>query len=80
MTMDQLRHFFGWCALFNIGVFILWFLLCVTARPLLMDLSRRYFHVSEEAYDKGMFYGITFYKLSIILFMLTPYLTLRVLK
>lgn len=80
MTIEQLRHFFGWCALFNYGLLILWFLLCVTARPFLMDLCRRYFHISEETYDKGMFYGITFYKLTVILFMLTPYLTLRILK
>lgn len=80
MTMDQLRYFFGWCALFNYGVLIIWFLLCVTARPLLMDLCRRIFRISEETYDNGMFYGMTFYKLAVILFMLMPYLTLRVLK
>ena len=80
MTMDQLRYFFGWCALFNYVVLIIWFLLCISARPILLDLCRRIFRISEETYDNGMFYGITFYKLAIILFMLIPYLTLRVLK
>ncbi len=80
MTMDQLRYFFGWCALFNYGVLMVWFLLCISARPLLIDWCRRFFHISGETYDKGMFYGMTFYKLAIMLFMLVPYLTLRVLK
>lgn len=80
MTIDQLRYFFGWCALFNYALLIIWFLLCVLGRGLLMGLCRKFFNISEETYDKGMFYGITFYKLAIILFTLMPYLTLRVLK
>ncbi len=80
MTMEQLRYFFGWCALFNYGLLIFWVLLCVMGRRFLLDMCRRLFLISEETYDKGMFYGITFYKLAIILLTLIPYLTLRVLK
>lgn len=80
MTMDELRHFFGLCALLNYAVLILWFLLCIVSRPLLMGVCRRFFRISEETYDNVTFYGITFYKLAIILFMLMPYLALRIMK
>lgn len=80
MTMEQLRYFLGWCALFNYGLLIIWFFICIMGRGFLMGLCRRFFQISEETYDKGMFYGITFYKLATILFTVIPYLTLRVLK
>ena len=80
MTMEQLRHFFGWCALFNYALLILWFLLCVTARDPIMGLNRRFFRVSEETYDNLMFYGISFYKLATILLTVIPYLALWMLK
>lgn len=78
--MEQLRYFFGWCALFNYALLIIWFVICVTGRGIFMGVCRRLFHISEETYDSGMFYGISFYKLAILLFTVIPYLTLRVLK
>ncbi|MBK8465773.1 MAG: hypothetical protein IPL32_08080 [Chloracidobacterium sp.] len=80
MTVEQLRYFFGWCAMFNYGLLIFWFLCCISFRGLLLDLCRRFFQISEETYDKGMFYGIMFYKLGIIMLTVMPYFTLRVLK
>lgn len=80
MTVEQLRYFFGWCALFNYGLLIFWFLFCISFRGLLLDLCRRFFQISEGTYDKGMFYGIMFYKLGIIMFAAIPYLTLRLLR
>jgi hypothetical protein len=79
MTMEQLRHFFGWCALFNYALLILWFLLAITARAPLLNLCRRMFRISDETYDKLMFYGISFYKMAVILFTVMPYLALWML-
>ena len=80
MTIEQLCHFFGWCALLNYGLLIFWFLLYIAARQPLMGMCRRFFNVSEETFDKGMFYGITFYKLATLLFFIMPYLALRIAK
>ena len=80
MTIEQLRHFFGWCALFNYVLLIIWFLLCITARGPFLGLCRRLFRISDEAYDNLMFFGISFYKLAIILFTVMPYLALWMLK
>ncbi len=80
MSIDELRHFFGWVAALNYAILIIWFLICVAARPFLMSLCIKLFRVTEETYDKGMYYGLTFYKLATILFALMPYVALRIMK
>lgn len=80
MNMTEIRHFFAWCALLNYAVLILWFVLSIVGLSLLMGICRRFFRISEETYDTGMFYGIMYYKLAIFLFMLMPYIALRIMK
>lgn len=80
MTMDELRHFFGWCAVLNYALLILWFLLYIAVRPLFVAMCRRFFNISEETFDSCMFYGISFYKLSVILFTIMPYFALWIMK
>lgn len=80
MTMTEIRHFFAWCALLNYAVLILWFVLTLVGRSLLMRICRWFFRISDETYDNGMFYGIMSYKLAIILFMLMPYIALKIMK
>ena len=79
MTIETLRHFFAWCAVINYAMLILWFALHLTAHGWLVGLSQRFFNVSSEKYDlislKAMFY----YKLSIWLFNIGPYLALRII-
>ena len=79
MTIEQLRHFFGWCALFNYALLVIWFLLAVWVRGPLLALCRGLFRISDETYDNLMFYGISFYKMATILFTVMPYLALWML-
>ena len=80
MTIEALQHFFGWCAVLNYGLLILWFVLGLIARPLLMGLCQKAFRISEETYDRGMFYGIMYYKLGVILLTVIPYIALSIVK
>jgi len=79
MTMETLRHFFGWCAVINYSILILWFLLSLVARGFLTRLMERFFSVNAETYDRINLSAMFYFKLAVWLFNITPYLVLRIM-
>ena len=79
MTIETLRHFFAWCAVINYAMLLLWFILNLVAHGLFVNLSQRFFGVSAEKYDSISLKGMFFFKLSIWLFCIAPYLALRIM-
>jgi hypothetical protein len=79
MTAETLRHFFGWCAVFNYALLMLWFLLHLGAHSLLTGLGHRFFNMAPEEYDSMTCRGMLSYKIGIFLFSLAPYLALRLM-
>ena len=77
MTNEALRHFFAYCAVINYALLVLWFLLHVLAHGVLVILSQRFFAVGSEKYDSINLRAMFFFKLSIWLFCISPYLALR---
>ena len=79
MTIETLRHFFAWCAVINYAMLMLWFVLHLAAHGWLIGLSQRFFSVSAEKYDSISLKGMFYFKLSIWLFNIGPYLALRIM-
>jgi len=79
MTIETLRHFFAWAAVINYAMLILWFALHLGAHGWLVGLSQRFFSVSAENYDSISLKAMFFFKLSIWLFFIGPYLALRIM-
>ncbi len=79
MTIETLRHFFAWCAVINYSMLILWFVLHLAAHGFFVRLSQRFFGVDADKYDSISLTAMFFFKLSIWLFTITPYLALRIM-
>jgi hypothetical protein len=77
MNIDLIREVLGWCALINYGILIFWFLFFSLAHDWLYHLHGKWFSLSIEHFDALHYLSIAFYKLSIFLFLLVPYLVLR---
>lgn len=75
----MLRHFFAWCAVINYAMLLLWFFLHLVAHGFFVGLSQRFFGVSGEKYDSISLRAMFFFKLSIWLFCIAPYLALRII-
>ena len=80
MTVETLRHFFGWCAVINYALMMLWFGLHIGAHGLLTGLSERFFNVSGERYDDMTLSGMLYFKLANFMFFAAPYIALRVMS
>ena len=77
MTLELIRNVLGWCALINYGILLLWFLFFSLAHDWLFHFHGKWFSLSIEHFDAMHYLSMAFYKLSILLFFLVPYLVLR---
>ena len=78
MSIEMIRAVLGWSAAINIGVFLLWFLFFCCAHDWVYRLHTKWFDLTLEKFDAFHYAGLALYKFSIILFVLAPYLAIRI--
>jgi len=77
MNIDLIREVLGWSALINYAFLILWFLFFSLAHDWLYHFHGKWFSLSIEHFDAMHYLSMAFYKLSIFIFFLVPYLVLQ---
>jgi hypothetical protein len=78
MTIEILSAVLGWATLINMSILTLWFLLIVFAHSWMYQLHNKWFTLPVECFDTVHYAGMAFYKISIFLFNLTPFLALQI--
>ena len=79
MEFEQIRHFFGWCAIINMGILLYWFLFLAFAHNWVYRMHVWWFDMSKEKFISVHYTGMLLFKLSIFAFNITPYLALRII-
>jgi len=77
MTIDLMLSLLGWSAIINIGLLMWWFLWIIFAHDFIYRMHTRWFKISEEKFDAIHYSALAFYKITIIIFNVVPYLVLR---
>lgn len=77
MSLAQLQEFLLWCTLINMGLLLFWFLMFSLARNWVYRLHSRWFKLSPESFDRIHYSAMVFFKISVILFNLIPYVALH---
>jgi len=78
MTLEIIRDVLAWCAVINIGLLLWWLLFFVLAHDWMCRFHSRWFKFSVEKFDSINYAGMAFYKISIWLFNIVPYLAIRI--
>ncbi|MGH1370627.1 MAG: DUF6868 family protein [Cellvibrionaceae bacterium] len=78
MTIVEFQSFLGWCIIINFGVLMWWFLFLVFAHDWVYHLHHRWFKISEPRFDEIHYSAIAYYKLSVFVLMVVPYLALKI--
>jgi hypothetical protein len=78
MTLETIRSVFGWCALINLALLLLWFLYFAMARDWLYRVHSRWFDIPADRFDAIHYAAMAGFKLGIILLNLVPYFALRI--
>ena len=78
MTITLLSAILGWSTLINMGILTLWFVAILLAHDALYQLHSRWFKLSVEQFDSIHYTGMAFYKISIFLLNLAPFLAIKI--
>lgn len=79
MTIELVRDLLFMSAVINIALLLWWVLLFTYAHDWLYGFHGRWFsHLTVESFDAIHYAGMTFYKISIFLLNIVPYLALLI--
>ena len=80
MTLETIRAALGWCSVINGGILLLWFALFILAHDWIHGIHSKWFQLTKQRFDEIHYKSTPFFKLSIFLFNLTPYLALQLIE
>jgi hypothetical protein len=78
MTLEIIRDMLAWCTVINMIILLLWVIAFLNARDWMYSIHRKWFALSEEAFDIAHYAGMGLFKTAFIVFNLVPYLALRI--
>ncbi len=77
MELATIQSFLGWCALINTAILLWWFGLIIFAKNWIYSMHRKWFDISEQAFEQINYGGLGLCKLINFMFFVIPYLVLR---
>ena len=80
MSVETVRSALLWCSVINFAILLLWAALAILGRDWLYHMWGRFYRLSAEQFDLINMAGMTFYKVSIILFNIVPCVALYLVK
>lgn len=78
MTIEIIRDVLAWCTVINMGLLLFWVVWLKLAHGFVYRSHGKWFKLTEEKFDSIHYTGMLFFKMSIFLFNLAPYLALRI--
>ena len=78
MTLETIRVFLGWCAVMNYTVLLIWFLGFVVTGDRIYRFHSKFFRLSVEEYHSTHYKMMGYFKLTVIILNIVPYLVLRI--
>ena len=76
--MAQLQSFLGWSLVIHLGILLYWFLCLVLAKDWIYKLHNRWFQISATRFDEIHYTAFAFYKLSVFILVMVPYLAMLI--
>ena len=80
MNIQSFSEVLLWCLVFNYAVLLLWFLVFILGHDWLYQLHTRWFGMPIERFDAIHYAAMATYKIGILLFNLTPYIALLIVR
>lgn len=79
MDLELLEAFLLWCSIINITILFLWFFMFVFAKSFIYNLHSKWFKIPQDRFDSIHYSAMAFWKLSLFLFNIVPYIALRII-
>jgi hypothetical protein len=79
MTIDTLTGFFMWCSIISAGVYLLWVVFFLLMPDFVYSVQTRWFPIPRETYNTIMFSLLGAFKITLIIFVIVPYVSLLII-
>lgn len=79
MDLETTRKFLGWCILFNWALVLVWWGFVALAGDWVYALHTRWFDLSRQRFDAIHYAAMVFFKITVVVVNLVPYLVLRLM-
>ena len=79
MDIQMLTTFFMWSTIINLGLLIVTFLVCICLSDFSYQMNHRFFSISRETFNIGLFSFLALYKIIVIVFNVVPYIALKII-
>ena len=78
-SLEQLTAFFGWCTFLNIGLLVFSTIILIVLKDPISSIHSKLFGIEKEKLQSLYIHFLAYYKIAIIMFNLTPYITLKLI-
>jgi len=80
MDIINLEEFLLCCFIINYSILLVWFLLIVIAKDFIYNIHTKWFDISKDKFNSINYMWMGFFKLSIFIFNLVPYIAILIIK
>lgn len=77
MSIEVLTIFFGWSAVINYMILLIWFLAFTFAHNWIYNIHTMWFDMTISKFDYTHYVSMSLFKILIFIFNVTPYLVLK---
>lgn len=78
MSLETIRAALGWCTVINFSILLAWGLGFMLARDWIYRMHSRFFRITKAQFETIQYAGMAFFKISLLIFNLIPYIALRI--
>lgn len=79
MELADLRAFFMWCTIINVGLLMFWTLMFLGAPGLVYRTQKRWIAISQEQFTVVMYGFLGLFKVLVIVFNVVPLVALAII-
>ena len=79
MTIQTLTTFFMWCAIINMGLLLISWLFFWTGSGWIYRMHSKWFKISQEHFYAIWYLVLAFWKISVFMFCIVPYIALLII-
>ena len=78
VNIDIVREFFMWCSIINMGLLLISWLFFWTGSGWIYQMHSKWFKISQEQFYALWYSILAFWKISIFLFYIVPYIAMLI--
>ena len=79
MDVQTLTRFFMWCSIIDLGLLVLWSIICLGGQDWVYRIHSKWFPMPRETFNVAIYSFLGAFKIVFLLFNVVPYVALLII-